>query len=130
MSQADIAAYSDAFRDFMVASYEAMLGSFAGQTLQVVGSVEHAPGDFVVTTALIDPSGSAKGKTPPEVDFRVLEENSQFFIADANVEGVWLALAERDDFEGFLKQHNGDVAALIAHLKEMTRALQLSIPTG
>ena len=129
-SQADIAAYSDAFRDFMIAGYDAMLGSYAGETLLVTGSVQHAPGDFVVTAQVIDPSGAANGKTPPEVDFRILEENGEFFIADVNVGGVWLALAERNEVQGFLKQHNGDMAALIAHLKDMTAALQHNTPTG
>jgi ABC-type transporter MlaC component len=130
MSQADITAYSDAFRDFMTTGYDAMLGSYAGETLRVTGAVQHAPGDFVVTTEVIDPSGAANGKTPSEVDFRILEENGKFFIADANVEGVWLALAERNDIQGFLKQHNGDMVALIAHLRSMTAALRQNTPTG
>src|SRR5271156_4859243 len=113
-SPADVAAYSDAFRDFAVTGYDAMLGSYTGETLRVTGSVQHAPGDFVVTTQVIDPSGVANGKTPPEVDFRILEENGKFFIADVNVGGIWLALAERSEVQGFLKQHNGDKAALIA----------------
>lgn len=129
-SPADVAAYSDAFRDFAVTGYDAMLGSYAGETLRVTGSVQHAPGDFVVTTQVIDPSGVANGKTPPEVDFRILEENGKFLIADVNVGGVWLALAERSEVQGFLKQHNGDMAALIAHLKAMTAALQQNTPTG
>ena len=129
-SQADVAAYSDAFRDFAVTGYDAMLGSYAGETLRVTGSVQHGSGDFVVTAQVIDPSGAANGKTPPEVDFRILEENGKFFIADINVGGVWLALAERNDIQGFLKQHNGDMAALIAHLKDMTAALQQNAPTG
>ena len=129
-SPADAAAYSDAFRDFMVTGYDAMLGSYAGETLHVTGSVQHGSGDFVVTAQVIDPSGAANGKTPPEVDFRILEENGKFFMADLNVGGVWLALAERNDVQGFLKQHNGDMTALIAHLKDMTAAMQQNTPTG
>jgi ABC-type transporter MlaC component len=129
-SQADVAAYSDAFRDFAVTGYDAMLGSYSGETLRVTGAAQHGPGDFVVTAQVIDPSGAANGKTPPEVDFRIFEENGKFFIADINVGGVWLAPAERNDIQGFLKQHNGDMAALIAHLREMTAALQQSAPTG
>jgi ABC-type transporter MlaC component len=129
-SQADIAAYSDAFRDLMITSYDAMLGSYAGETLRVTGTVQHTAGDFVVTAQVIDPSGAANGRTPPDVDFRILEENGKFFIADVNVGGIWLALAERNDVQGFLKQHNGDITALIAHLKDMTAALQQNAPTG
>lgn len=128
-SPADVAAYSNAFRDFAVIGYDAMLGSYTGETLRVTGTVQHGPGDFVVTTEVIDPS-AASTKTPPEVDFRILEENGKFFIADVNVGGVWLALAQRSAVQGFLKQHDGDMAALIAHLKDMTAALQQNNPTG
>lgn len=129
-SEADVAAYSDAFRDFAVAGYDAMLESYTGETLRVTGSVQHGPGDFVVTAEVIDPARAANGKVPPEVDFRILEENGKFFIADVNVGGVWLALAERNDIQGFLKQHNGDLAGLIAHLKNMTEALRQNTPAG
>jgi phospholipid transport system substrate-binding protein len=129
-SPADIAAYSDAFRDFAVIGYDAMLGSYGGETLHVTGAVQHGPGDFVVTAEIIDPSGAANGKTPSEVDFRILEKNGKFLVADVNVGGVWLALAERNDVQGFLKQHNGDMAALIAHIKSMAAAMRQNVSTG
>ena len=120
---ADLSAYTDAFREFMVANYDSKLGNYAGQTLKVTSATQHAPGDFVVSAVLVDPSGSANGKTPPEVDFRIVYDGGKFQIVDASIEGIWLALAERDDFQGFLKEHNGDVNALTAHLKQMTASL-------
>jgi len=123
-----VAAYVAACRDFMVANYDSKLGSYAGQTLRVTGAVERAPGDVIVSAVLVDPSGAANGKTPPEVDFRILAENGSFSIVDASIEGVWLAIAEHDDFQGFLNAHNGDVAALTAHLRDMTA--QLNAATG
>lgn len=120
----DLAAYVAAFRDFMVANYNSKLGFYAGQTLSVTNTTQHAPGDFVVSAVLVDPSGAANGKTPPEVDFRIVYTDGKFYIVDASIEGVWLALAERDDFQGFLKEHNGDVNALTAHLKDMTASLE------
>jgi ABC-type transporter MlaC component len=122
-SPAAVAAYTEACRDFMVANYDSKLGNYAGQTLHVTGASQHAPGDFVVSAVLVDPSGSANGKTPPEVDFRIVDEGGHFYIVDASIEGVWLAVAEHDDFQGFLNAHNGDVAALTAHLKDMTAQL-------
>jgi phospholipid transport system substrate-binding protein len=122
-SPAAVAAYNDACRDFMVANYDSKLGTYAGQTLSITGAVQHAPGDYVVSAVLIDPRGSANGRTPPEVDFRILDEGGKFYIVDASIEGVWLAVAEREDFQGFLSAHNGDVDALTAHLKDMTAKL-------
>ncbi len=127
-SPSDIAAYSDAFRDFMAASYESRLGGYEGQTLRITGSVEHAPGDYVVTTVLVDPSDQAGGQAPPEVDLRVVDEGGRFYVVDASIEGIWLAVAQHDDCVGFLQQHGGDVAALTAHLRDMTTQLLASTP--
>jgi phospholipid transport system substrate-binding protein len=125
-SPASVAAYSDACREFMVANYDSKLGGYAGQTLRITGAVQHAPGDYVVSAVLVDPRGSANGRTPPEVDFRVLDEGGRFYIVDANIAGVWLAVAEQQDFQGFLSAHNGDVDALTAHLKDMTAKLDMA----
>jgi ABC-type transporter MlaC component len=76
-----------------------------------------------VSSQLIDPSAPPGGQAPPEVDLRVVDENGKFFVVDAGIEGIWLAIAQHDDIQGFLGQHNGDVAALTAHLKEMTAKL-------
>ncbi|HTW33211.1 MAG TPA: ABC transporter substrate-binding protein [Rhizomicrobium sp.] len=122
-SPAAVAAYNEACRDFMVANYDSKLGGYAGQTLRVTGAIQHAPGDYIVSAVLVDPSVSANGKPPPEVDFRIVDEGGHLYIVDASIEGVWLALAEHDDFQGFLNAHNGDVAALTAHLKDMTAQL-------
>jgi phospholipid transport system substrate-binding protein len=118
-----VAAYTAACRDFMVANYDSKLGTYAGQTLRVTGASQHAPGDFVVSAVVVDPSGSANGKAPPEVDFRIIEDGGRFYIVDASIEGVWLAVAEHDDFQGFLSAHGGDVGALTAHLRDMTAQL-------
>ena len=122
-SPASVAAYSEACREFMVANYDSKLGAYAGQTLRITGAVQHAPGDYVVSAVLIDPRGSANGRTQPEIDFRVVDEGGRFYIVDASIGGVWLAVAEREDFQGFLGSHNGDVDALAQHLKDMTAKL-------
>ena len=40
-------------------------------------------------------------------------------LVDVAVEGVWLALAERDQFVSVLGQNNGDVKVLTAHLRAL-----------
>lgn len=122
-SPADIADYSQAFHDFMIESYVSRLGGYEGQTLKITGSVERGPGDFVVSTLLVDPSAPPGGDAPPEVDLRIIDEGGKFFVVDAGIEGIWLAIAQHDDFVGFLKQHDQSVPALTAHLKDMTAKL-------
>ena len=122
-SQADLDAYVDAFKAFMVASYESRLSGYDGQSLKITTSTERAPGDYLVTAALVDPS-DPQDPDPVQVVFRVLDEGGKFAVVDASIAGVWMGLAQRDDFGGFLSQHGESVPALTAHLKEMTMALR------
>jgi phospholipid transport system substrate-binding protein len=121
---AETNAFIDAFRDYAVAVYESRLNQYAGQSLKVTGVTERAPGDFIVTTVLVDPLGQAKNEEPIEVDFRVLNDNGHFVVIDASVVGVWLAIEERDQFTSFLAQNNNNVPALVDHLKELTAKLR------
>lgn len=118
-SQADLDSYIAAFKAFMIGSYVTRLNGYGGQSLKVTGVIDHAPGDFVVTSVLVDPS-NPDDPDPVHVDFRVLNENGKFAVVDASIAGVWLGLAQRDDFVGFLGQHDDSVPQLTAHLKEMT----------
>ena len=126
----DISAFTDAFRDYAIAIYETRLAAYSSQTLKVTGSTERAPGDFVVTTILVDPSGNSSDKQPIQVDFRVDRSDGKFVVLDASVVGVWLAIEERDQFTSFLAQNGNNVAALTKHLKELTTKLQISPQKG
>jgi len=115
---ADLNAFVAAYREFALATYEAELGGYSGQTLNVTGSTERAPGDTIVNAVVNDPND--KSDAPAQVSFRVLDEGQgQLALVDASVEGVWFTLAQRDDFTGFLGQNGGDVTKLAAHLKDM-----------
>jgi phospholipid transport system substrate-binding protein len=121
----DVAAFTDAFRNYAITVYQSRLSAYSGQSLKVTGSTERAPGDFVVSTVLVDPNG-AGDKQPIEVDFRVDKAGGTFKVLDVSVVGVWLAIEERDQFTAFLAQHNNSVSALTRHLNELTARLQTS----
>jgi ABC-type transporter MlaC component len=38
-------------------------------------------------------------------------------LVDVAVAGVWLSLAQRDQIQAVLARNNGDIKALIAHLR-------------
>jgi phospholipid transport system substrate-binding protein len=117
--------FVNAFRDYAVAVYESRLSAYSGQTLKVTGSTERAPGDDIVTTILVDPSGRANNQGEPiEVDFRVEGQNGHYVVIDASIAGVWLALEERDQFTAFLEENRNSVPALISHLNALTQRLR------
>jgi len=120
---ADVNAFVDAFRDYAVAVYEARLGQYSGQTLKVTGSSEVKPGDWIVTTQLVDPNAKP-GDQPIEVKFRVDQDGNRLAVIDVSVVGVWLAIEERAQFTAFLGQNGNDIHKLIDHLNALTDALK------
>jgi len=122
-SPADVAAFDAAFKDYAVAVYQSRLSAYSGQTLKVTGSVQNQPGDFTVSTVIVDPSAD-KSQQPLTVGFRVVTEQGRFVVVDVSVAGVWLSIEERDQFSAFLSQHNASIPALIAHLNQQTAQLK------
>ncbi len=66
-----------AIKNYATTDYKSYFAKYAGQTLKVTGSQEHAPGDTIVQTVMIDPNDHS-GQAPLEVDFRVLTDGGRF----------------------------------------------------
>ncbi|HEY4123461.1 MAG TPA: ABC transporter substrate-binding protein [Rhizomicrobium sp.] len=125
-SDADKAAFVDAFRDFAISIYETRLTSYSGQTLKITGSQPTQKGDTIVNTTLVDPHAS--NNQPLPVAFRVSNTDGKMVVIDVNVLGVWLAIEERDQFSSFLGDHGNSVPALVAHLKDLTQQMRNGAP--
>jgi ABC-type transporter MlaC component len=113
---ADIDAFAAAFQDYASAAYQTYFSKYTNQTLKVTGSTQRNPTDFVVHSQLISPGSSQQ---PAQVDFRVRTDQGKPVLVDVAYEGVWLSLAQRDQFVNFLGQHNGNIRTLISHLSEL-----------
>jgi phospholipid transport system substrate-binding protein len=111
-AQADLDAYVAAYQDYVITMYQNYFSLYSGQSLRVTSSRERAPGDFVVSTNMV-----GQGSAPMEIDFRVRTDGAKPLLLDVGVAGVWLALAQRDEFLAVLAQNNGDIKALTAHLR-------------
>lgn len=122
-SPEDVNAFVGAFRDYAAAVYQQQLTHYSGQSLKVTGSVERAPGDYIVRSVVLQPDGSQSANAD-EVDFRVEDSGGKLLATDASVMGVWLAIEERDQFAAFLSQHPKDVKALAANLEQRATKLR------
>lgn len=116
----DLDTYAEAYRAYMIAGYESQLGGYGGQSIKVTGSTERAPGDWIVSAVVVDPA-SPNDPNPLALGFRVKDEGGgKFAVVDASIEGIWLGLAQRAEFGAYLSQHANSVAALAAHLQDVT----------
>lgn len=120
----EIDRFAAAFKDYAVAVYETRLSAYSGQSLKVIGSVERAPDDYVVTTVLVEAGGRESDHEPVEVEFQVAVEGGRFAVVDLSIAGVWLAIDERDQFNSFLQQNQGNISTLIENLQTLTARLR------
>ncbi len=122
-SKEDVEAFIAAFSDYAVAIYETRLSKYKGQSLKVTGSVQRAADDIVVNTDVINPA--TPNAQPYKAAFRVRKtSDGRPIVTDIQVEGVWLALSQRSDFNGFLAQHMGRLPDLTADLHRQTQVLR------
>jgi phospholipid transport system substrate-binding protein len=112
---ADLESYVAAYQDYILSVYQSYFALYAGQTLKVVSSRERAPGDVIVSTTLTGGNGLP-------IDFRVRTDSASPLLVDVAVAGVWLGLAQRDQFMAVLSANQGDVKKLAAQLRSMTHA--------
>jgi phospholipid transport system substrate-binding protein len=114
---ADVDAYVAAYQAYVQAVYQSYFALYAGQNLRVIDSRERAPNDYVVRTNV-----TGGNSAPLEINFRVRTDGAKPVLVDLGIAGIWLAIAQREEFGAVLAQSNGDVSVLSAHLR--TRAAQ------
>jgi len=108
----DLDAFVSAFTDYANAVYEQQLSKYKGQTMKVVNSTPHGSDDYIVNVQVPDTHGGQ----PINAAFRVMTDTGKPLVIDVQVEGVWLAITQRDQFTGFLQQHNGNIPTLSDYL--------------
>jgi phospholipid transport system substrate-binding protein len=112
ITPAQYAEFAVVFRQYADNVYESHLGEYSGQTLRVTGSIVRQPGDVVVSSEVVG-SGS-----PEVVNWRVIRGGDGHYRAvDVEVDGVWLAITEQQDFVSTLDNHGGDINVLIGQLR-------------
>lgn len=106
--------FSVAFREFANTVYESRLNTYKGETLKVTSSTVRRPGDVIVTSEVV----GGQTKQPVKVLWRVIKNpEGRWHAVDVQVEGVWLAVTEQQDFVSTLDNARGDINVLIAQLK-------------
>ena len=113
------AEFAPLFRAYANNVYVSRLGQYKGETLKVTGSVARAPGDVVVSSQV----GGGQLKTPSKVNWRLLKSpDGRWRAVDVQVEGVWLAITQQQDFVSTIDNAGGKVDVLIAQLKKQVAA--------
>lgn len=94
--------YQELFSEWILASYAGRLGGFAGQTLEIVKSIElqNKKNDVVVRTRLL----MAHGEPPIKADWRVRNIGGEPRIIDIVVEDVSMVTAQKAEFDAVIRK--------------------------
>jgi len=112
-SDADLEKFKTLYEDLAVLTYAQMFAAYAGQVFTVNKQLG-APGDKYVM--VVSELTEANGTLTARLDWQVLVERSRYAVVDVRVEGVSMAIAQRDEFTAFLDKNNGDMSALLKEL--------------
>jgi phospholipid transport system substrate-binding protein len=125
-SVAELDDFDKAFTDYIATIYQQKLDAYTGQTIHVTGSMVRAADDVIVTANTV---GAASTQPPVNLAFRVRNNNNgKNSIIDVQVEGIWLALTQRDEFTDYLQQHGGDIQGLTNELGSRAQGIHGSAP--
>ncbi len=91
--------YVELFGQFVIKSYSRRLGGFAGSSFDIVGAEPIGKSDILVTTILRRKSGP-----PFKASWRVRLIDDKHKIIDVMIEGVSMAVSQRQEFAAVLKR--------------------------
>ena len=107
--------YVHLFEDFIVQAYAARFKNYAGERFEVGQVRDINDQDQLVQSDIVLQDGR---KIP--VHWRVRGEKQMYRIVDVVVEGVSMAITQRDEFSSIINQHGGKVDGLLVALRKKT----------
>ena len=117
-SEAERAEYLKLFDELVVQTYARRFNEFNTARLRVL-SVSRPNEDNDVIVAV---EGTVAGKPPVRLDVRVRQGSSAYKVIDVSIEGVSMAVTQRDEFSSVIQRGGGRVEALLASLRDKVGA--------
>jgi phospholipid transport system substrate-binding protein len=105
--------YLNLFRELVVQTYARRFHEFVSARLRVLSvSRPNEDNDVVVAVEM-----QVQGKPPVRMDTRV-RQGTGYKIVDISIEGISMALTQRDEFASVIQRGGGRVEALLASMRE------------
>lgn len=107
--------YTQLFEDYIVQTYASRFREYNNENLKVQNATRNPDGDVMVV------SNIERNGPPIRVEWKLQADGKTFKIVDVVIEGVSMAVTQRDDFAATIQARGGKVAGLIDALRQKTR---------
>lgn len=113
-SEAERAEYVRLFDELVVQTYVRRFNEFNTARIRVLSTSRPNEDNDVIVAV----EGALANKPPVRLDVRVRQTGSDYRIIDVAIEGVSMAITQRDEFASVIQRGGGRVEALLANLRE------------
>lgn len=121
-SESERTEYTAVFRTFFLQKYAAMLGGYDNQVVTVEGAKPAGDKDMLVSTSIADSNGAP----PIRASWRVRLFDSKPLIVDIVIEGISMAMNQRQEFSSVLSR--GGLSGLMDVLRASTERVPAQAP--
>jgi phospholipid transport system substrate-binding protein len=104
------------FETYVIHSYAVRFAEYSGQQLTVQGARAQGDDSAIVQSQIVQPQGAP----PIKVDWQLSKGPQGYKLTDVNVEGVSMAVTQRQEFASVIQRNGGQLDALIKLLREKT----------
>jgi phospholipid transport system substrate-binding protein len=109
--------FTKLFENYVIHAYTVRFNAYAGQQLRVGSARPEGDSGALVQSEIAMPNSN---QPPVKVDWRVSKTGDSYKITDVTVEGVSMALTERQEFASVIQRGGGQIDALLKLLREKT----------
>ncbi len=119
MKRDQLREYMKLFPDYIVNKFSKRIGEYTDQKIRILDTAPAGTRDIFVRTELVRPGGE-----PIAADWRVRRRKDGLRIVDVKVEGISMAITQRDEFSSLIEKSGieGLLAELRAGAAEVARA--------
>lgn len=111
--------YQILFREYILKTYSRRLGGYSGETFQIHGARAAGKQDIMVSTVIVQPSGPLI-----KADWRVRAYDHGYRIIDIMIEGVSMAITQRDEFSTVVRSQG--MQGLLQALRARTQMFSVT----
>jgi phospholipid transport system substrate-binding protein len=105
--------YMNLFGEMLVGMYASRFADYQGEQIRTTSSRATPEGDVFVVSELARP-----GNQPARVEWVLRRDGGSFKIVDVRVEGVSMAVTQRDEFGSIIQRGGGQVSALLQAMRQ------------